>query len=222
MIFTAVLVLSSIQLINAQVSLGLKAGLAHSDVSADLYIDAVSSAPQGYTSGLWGITAEVPLHTNVSVMTEVLSTRKGFVVEESTSFGVLGIDIPVGGRVTTSIHYVETPLLLKANIGSPTIQGYGVLGTSVGYATAATLRPTATLLIDFNLPEVDINLSNSMYNRWNAAAVVGAGGQATVGPGKIFADVRYQHGLTDMVNSTVELDLRNTGFQITAGYAYTF
>ena len=214
--------MSSIQLLHSQIVVGAKVGLAHTDVVADLYIDAVNTAPQGTSSALWGLTAELPIHSNISVMTEVLSSRRGFVVDEGTSFSLIGLDIPVGGRVATSIHYLETPLLLKVNMGSPTIQGYGLLGTSLGYATAATLQPTATLLIDFNLPRVDIDLANSMYNRWDVAAVVGAGAQIAVGRGKVFADVRYQHGLTDMINSTVELDLKNTGVQLSAGYAYTF
>lgn len=219
----SILVLSVTNSLTAQFGLGVKAGLASNDVHANVYIDAVNNAPKGYTAGIYGITAEMPIHSNISIVSELLKTNKGFVIDESTTFDLAGINIPVGGRVTTSINYVETPLLLKGIIGNSGIQGYGLVGPSLGYATSAKLQPTATLLIDYNLPEVDIDLSSEMYNRWDISAVVGAGAQIEVGQGKIFADLRYQLGLRDMVNSSgIEMDLKARAVQVSVGYAYTF
>ncbi len=209
--------------VTAQFSVGLKAGFASNDVSAEFYIDAVNTAPKGYTSAIWGLTAEVPLHQNISILTELYKTRKGFTMEESTSFQVLGIHVPVGGSVTTSLSYIETPILLKASIGSPTVQGYGLLGASMAYATSAVISPRATLLINFNLPEIEIDLSNDVYNRWNTSAVVGGGAQFSVGRGKIFVDARYQLGLNDLIDSpTVDLKLRNHSLMFSTGYSITF
>lgn len=223
MMLMGMLIIATTELSLAQFYLGAKVGTISNDVQADIYIDAVNNSPKGLSTAVYGIISEYQFHENISVVSELLKSRKGFVIDESTTIDIGFADIPVGGNITTSINYVESPLLLKGIIGNEVIQAYAVAGPSLGYATSARLQPTATLLIPYNLPAIDINLSNGTYNRWDVAGVVGAGGQVKVRPGKIFADVRYQHSFSDIVSSpSIELGLKNRGLQVSAGYAYTF
>ena len=150
---------------NAQVNIGVKGGLNFSDANADVFIDAVNDAPSTYTSFVVGGLAEIPINQNFSFQPELIYSKKGFTVDEGTSFNLFGLDVPIGARATTSINYIETPLLGKVKLGQGKTKIYGVAGPSLGYATSARIQPQVTLLIDFNLPEVNIDLSDNMYNR---------------------------------------------------------
>jgi hypothetical protein len=135
-----------------QFSLGLKTGLSISDAQAVLYIDDINSAPKSYTSFLIGAAAEIHINKYFSFQPELQYIRRGFTINESTSFDLIGIDIPIGANATTRIDYIETPLLAKGKIGMGPTRFYGIIGPSIGYATSAKIRPKVTLLIDFNLP----------------------------------------------------------------------
>jgi hypothetical protein len=206
-----------------QFSLGLKTGLSISDPQTELYIDAINNAPKSYTSFLLGGTAEIQINQYFSFQPELQYVRRGFTINEGTSFNVIGFDIPVGAKATTSINYIETPLLAKAKIGNGTTNFYGVAGPSIGYATSAKIQPKVTLLIDFNLPEVDIDLSNNIYNRTEVSGVIGAGVEHNVQTGKLFADVRYSHSFTNIINDPIiDVSVKNSGVQLSVGYAYQF
>ena len=207
---------------NAQVNIGVKGGLNFSDAKTDVFIDAVNNAPSTYTSFVVGGVAEIPLHENFSFQPELLYTKKGFTIDEGTSFDVLGINIPLGAKATTSISYIETPLLAKVKLVQGKAKIYGIAGPSIGYATSAKIQPKVTLLIDFNLPEINLDLSNSIYNRTDISGILGGGAEYNLGSGRIFTDIRYQHSLSNIINSPIaDLTVKNSGFQWTVGYSYT-
>jgi len=206
-IFAAITIFTT-TLATAQVTIGVKGGLSFSDAQADLFIDAINDAPSTYTS---------------SFQPEVLYSRKGFTINEGTSFDVLGMNIPIGGNATTSINYIETPLLAKVKLGQGRTKIYGVVGPSIGYATSASIQSQVTLLIDFNLPEVNLDLSDNIYNRTDISGIIGGGAEFQIATGKIFTDIRYQKSFSNIINNPIaDLSIRNSGFQWTVGYGYTF
>jgi len=206
-----------------QIGVGAKAGLSSSDAQAELYIDAVNKAPKSYTSFLVGAFAEIPINKNFSFQPELQFIKRGFTVNEGTSFNVFDLDIPIGAKATTSINYIEAPLLAKAKIGNGLTNFYALAGPSIGYATSAKIQPKVTLLLDFNLPEVNIDLSNDMYNRTELAGVIGAGVEHNIQTGKLFADLRYNHSFTNIINDPiVDLSVKNSGVQIAMGYTHLF
>lgn len=207
----------------AQVNIGIKGGLNFSDANADVFIDVISDAPSTYTSFLVGGLAEIPINQNFSFQPELIYTKKGFTVDEGTSFDLLGMNIPIGGKATTSISYVETPLLAKVKIGQGNARIYGIAGPSIGYATSAKIQPKVTLLIDFNLPEVNIDLSDNIYNRTDISGILGGGAEYLTTSGKLFTDIRYQHSFTNIINNPIaDLSIKNSGFQWTVGYSHAF
>ncbi len=206
-----------------QIGVGAKAGLSISDAQADLYVDVINDSPKAFTSFLVGGFAEIPISNTFSFQPELQFIRRGFTINEGTSFNVFNVDIPVGGKATTSINYIEAPLLAKAKYGNGKTNFYGLVGPSIGYATTAKIRPKVTLLIDFNLPEVDLDLSDDIYNRTEIAGVIGAGVEHNIQTGKLFADLRYNHSFTNIINDPiVDITVKNSGVQIAMGYTHLF
>ena len=207
----------------AQVNFGVKGGLNFSDANTDVFIDAVNDAPTTYTSFVFGGLAEIPINPYLSFQPELLHTRKGFTIDEATSFDLLGLNVPIGARAATSINYIETPLLAKVKVGTGNTTFYGIAGPSIGYATSAKIQPKVTVLIDFNLPEVDIDLSDNMYNRTDVSGIIGGGAEFGTQTGKLFADLRYQHSFSNVINNPIaDVSVKNRGVQFTVGYSHAF
>lgn len=206
-----------------QFSIGLKTGLSISDAQAELYIDDMNRVTKSYTSFLIGAVAEIQINKYFSFQPELQYVRRGFTINESTSFDLIGIDIPIGANATTRIDYIEAPLLAKAKIGIGTTSFYGVIGPSIGYATSAKIQPKVTLLIDFNLPDMNIDLNQNIYNRTDFSGVFGVGLEHNLETGKLFADIRYSHSFTNIINDPiVDVSVKNSGVQFSLGYAYQF
>jgi len=208
---------------NAQVNIGVKGGLNFSDAHAETFIDAVNDAPSTFTSFVVGGLAEIHINQNFSFQPEILYSRKGFTINEGTSFDLFGVNIPIGAKATTSISYVETPLLAKVKLGHGKAKIYGIAGPSIGYATSARIQPKVTLLIDFNLPEVNLDLSDNMYNRTDISGIIGGGAEYLTTTGKVFTDIRYQKSFSNILNNPIaDIKVKNSGFQWTVGYSHAF
>lgn len=222
-VFVFLVALSNWTSMSAQIAVGIKAGYAYNTIHAETNINAINNAPKGYDTELYGITVDIPLYKNISFAPELLRTRKGFTLNEGTSFKVGGVTIPVGGKVETDLRYIESPLLIKATFGNSKLQGYGFAGPSIGYATSGTLLPKATLIVDVNLPKQNIDLTDKMYNRVDLSGIIGVGVQTRIGRSRLFADARYQHGFSKIIENTmIDTSLKNRSVQLTAGYAYVF
>lgn len=206
----------------AQVSLGLKAGLMYSNVSVNGVGDLVPSTKiiNGYSVGA---VAEIPLLNGFAFQPELTYTTKGFRVKEGLDLNLFNLPLPVGVEAHTRVQYVEIPLLGKYNFGTDVVGGYVIGGPYAGFATKARLETKANFIIDFNVYETDINLKNDNFQRFEAGLMGGAGVWAKAGNGKIFLDARYQHGLSDLFNDPiVDLQMKNRNIGINAGYMMSF
>lgn len=209
--------------LKSQVSIGVKVGANFADTRVSGLVENFIPAQTTYTGFTTGIVAEIPMLNGFSFRPELNYIQKGFVTRQSFDIEILGIDMPLGAKAKTRVNYMEVPLLVKYSVGNEVAKAYVIAGPSIAYAASAELRPVATLLIDFNLPAININLNNDIYQRWEIGGTMGVGGEIKAGQGKIFADARYNLGFTNMLNNPiVDLKIKNQGMNISAGYAYTF
>jgi len=209
--------------VNAQISVGAKVGANFADTRVDGLLGNLAPEQTTFTGFTAGVMAEIPMINALSFRPELNYIQKGFTVSQSFDVDLIGIDMEVGAKARTRINYVELPLLLKYSIGSDAAKVYAISGPSIAYAANAELNPVATFIVDFNLPSIPINLDNNIYNRWEISGILGAGGEVKAGNGKVFADARYNLGFTNMLNNPiVDLRIKNQGFNVSAGYAYSF
>lgn len=209
--------------VHAQISVGAKIGANFADTRVDGLLGNLAPEQTTFTGFTAGVMAEIPMIHALSFRPELNYIQKGFTVSQSFDVDLIGIDMEVGAKARTRINYVELPLLLKYSIGTDAAKVYAIAGPSIAYAANAELNPVATFIVDFNLPSIPINLDNNIYNRWEISGVLGAGGEVKAGNGKVFADARYNLGFTNMLNNPiVDLRIKNQGFNVSAGYAYSF
>lgn len=205
----------------AQISVGIKTGLHLGDARVEGLADNFLPDPTVYAGGIVGGIVEIPMLNGFSFRPEIQYVQKGFQAMEQ--IGITEIDIPVGAGLKTRLNYVEMPLLIKYSTGSEKAKFYAVAGPGFSYAAQAWVRPVVRTIIDFTLPRQDLDLSANMYRRWEASAIGGIGGEFKAGNGKIFTDVRYTYGLSNLFdNPIIDVRLKNQGLSLSAGYTYHF
>lgn len=206
---------------NAQISVGIKGGIHFADVRTEGISDQYLPEPQVYEGFTVGGVVELALQNGFSFQPELNFVQKGFRAMEE--FPITDLDLPVGAGMKTRLNYLEVPLLFKYASGNDLAKWYVVAGPAVSYATEGYVRLVVRAVIDFTLPAQQLNLNNDIYRRWDAAVTGGLGGEIKAGPGKIFADVRYTHGLANVLNNPiVDVKVKNQGFTLCTGYAYNF
>ncbi len=209
----------------SQITVGAKTGLYVSNASVDGLINGLLPDTKTMVGSSNGLILDIPMGSGFSFAPELLYTQKGFAIREGTSVNVFGIDIPLGASIENRINYIETPLLMKYGIPVNDKLGLHLAGgPSIGFATSASTTTSATVLFDIELNTTDLDLGNDRYNRTDLAGVIGAGASYKVGTnGLLFADARYQHSFNDLIQDTfIDVQIKNRGMGITAGYAMTF
>jgi len=211
--------------ITAQNSISLVTGIHQSNIKANgINIDFLNFDP--ITSFHAGVIYERALNASVSARSGLIFTRKGFGINESFGVDVLGIEVPLGVSIETKIKTIDVPLSLKYNlIQNNIITPYILGGVNVSYASDAKLKTKAKSIFDFTISNIDIDLSNSAFNRWTAEANVAAGMKWDKDNSFYTAELAYTHALNDFTNENstfIDAGIRNYTFNFTVGYGIRF
>lgn len=207
----------------AQTEVGVKTGVAFNNSNFSGLVGDILPDTRTHYGYSIGIYADVPMNNSFSFHPEIAYASRGFSMDQGTNFDVLGMDIPVGVRAVTNVKYIETLALLRYKIGDGPFKVFVEGGPGLGYATSAYIQPKATLLLEFNLPQVDVNLSGDTYNRTDVTANIGSGVEYDTGQGILGANVRYSHGLANVLNDPIiNTRITNQSINLSVSYGYRF
>ena len=217
------LMLISIFTMTAQTEIGVRTGVAFNNSNISGAVGDILPDTRSHLGYSLGVYADIAMNGSFSFHPELAFTSKGFGINQGTNFDMFGIDIPVGISAVTNMKYIETLALMRYKIGSGHIKAFVEAGPGIGYATSAYIQPKATLLLEFNLPQVDIDLSGDTYNRTDVTANIGTGVEYDTGQGILGANVRYSHGLANMLNDPIiNTRITHQSFNLGVSYGYRF
>jgi hypothetical protein len=170
-------------------SFGVKAGVNSAGVSSEDLAD--SGSRTGFVGGGW---ARLDL-VGLSLQGELLYSQKGY------REGRIGSD----GGYEGDLDYFDVPVFARLGLPLPMVTPFAYLGGQVGFLTAAQTRgpDTGGEWVDGKEGGTD--------TVW--AIVLGVG----AGLGQFHGDIRYTHGLTNLVEG--ESDLKDRTWSVTIGYA---
>jgi len=173
-----------------------------------------------------GVALSYDLDEKLAVSTGLIFTKKGFSINQSTSFNVLGIDLPVGAKAETSVNYLEVPLLLQLKLTDRLkVKPYVAGGPVIAYATSGHIRTKATAIIDFNIAETPLQLDSPDYNRTQILGQIKGGIAWPYGDlGHFITEVIYSHSFTDLISENYAVDIggRHKGWTLNVGYGMRF
>lgn len=114
----------------------------------------------------------------------------------------------------TATDYLSVPFYLKLRLHWKPLSLYGLLGTEINYG----LRMHANGLDDFRLFREPLAFDALRLQRWDIGLGIGAGFSADIHrQRKIFADIRYYLGITD-IDRSAEAEIYNDGIYMTLGF----
>ena len=186
--------LSSMHLITAQSTIGIRAGVISSkqDIQNNSFIDEAGSKLGADVA----FVADFPIGI-LSISPEFHWLQKGGKIEDLQGSV---------GEFSRTFNYLEIPLLLKLNFGQKV--GFFLLaGPSVGYLLNGTDKD-----MDGSTTDIDLDF----YKRVEYGAHAGAG----IGLGPIRVDVRYIFGLNDIFDDAQDIEVTNSS--VGAGVSLMF
>ena len=186
--------LSSMHLITAQSTIGIRAGVISSkqDIQNNSFIDEAGSKLGADVA----FVADFPIGI-LSISPEFHWLQKGGKIEDLQGSV---------GEFSRTFNYLEIPLLLKLNFGQKV--GFFLLaGPSVGYLLNGTDKD-----MDGSTTDIDLDF----YKRVEYGAHAGAG----IGLGPIRVDVRYIFGLNDIFDDSQDIQVTNSS--VGAGVSLMF
>ena len=216
-----VLALVYVYSISAQGTLGIRMGGSYNDTRVSGINPQFIPQTRYFEGFTAGVFYDIPLLNGFEFSPGINYTEKGFVVKERLEVDLLDMNLPFGIKLETKINYLEAPLLFRYNITKGISQFFFELGPTVGYAIYGEARTKATAIIDFNIVTLPINLNNPIYRRVELSAQVGMGTSIKAGNGKVYADIRYQRGFSDMLANTIlDITMKNSSVNFGLGYVF--
>ena len=203
-----ILFLSSTVFAQLPFKLGIKGGLNLANLSFDPALPSGSDNTT-QTGFMAGAMVEFNLAPMFAIQAEPTYIPKGCKLTSSGS----------SNEVNIKINYFEIPVLLKLNIPSPgNINPYVFAGPNIGFRLSAnTETPTGEYDFKDETQSIDFALD------------FGAGAGFKIAPLiDLVIDVRYSHGLSDLLNDTgkqqfigrIDQKIKTTGIQISAGVMF--
>lgn len=157
------------------------------------------------------VLAEIPLIGRLSIQPEIQYVQKG-----------RKLDFPQTETLEEASSYLQVPILLRYNIGPEAFKIYGLAGPNFGYALTKYINGNQ---VDFDKESNDANQQKDV--RFEFSLILGAGVGVKLGPGRLFADFRYEYDLNETVQyendrpSNIDPSVYQS-FGITAGYLFIF
>lgn len=155
---------------SSKLKIGLKGGVNFSNLNADSVDD--NNVLTGFNLGVF---ARLPITQTFAIQPELLYTTKGAELQYNNAF--------VNGTSTFKLNYLELPVLLVINLS----ENFSVHG---GPYVAYLIDGKATNDAQGTLFDVENNLSNDDYNKFDSGVALGIGYETN----SIGFGARYSYG----------------------------
>jgi hypothetical protein len=208
----------------SQFSMGLKGGANYNSIQLDGLADQFRPDITYIPSGFAGLTAAYQFNPNFRVQSELNFTERGFGAGVDTEFKLYQVNVPIGASIESRMRYLEVPLLFDYTFGNEKIQAFVGAGPYFAYALNGNLRTRLSLIVDVNVSNTELDLSQQMFDRTEFGAVLHSGIVLPVNQRSGFVvDARYNHAFTRIADDTfLDIRLRNKGISLGLGYVVQF
>ena len=164
LLFSSIIV-SSVVMAQTQPTFGIRAGVSSSSIKGDAanslqdlleVTDGIVTT--GSRTGVFaGVNASIPVSGNISFEPGIYYAQKGY--EMKGSLDLKGIEfLGANAKAKLTSHYVDIPLVLKANMG-----GFEVFaGPQLSYLAKADLKTRPVYLVSIYSTKPWMPLSNSI------------------------------------------------------------
>ncbi len=204
-------------------AVGLKVGgaLTLPSVMSDYYVADAANGTGKYTPGL-GFTVGFVVEKEIGkgevkkivLAPEILLTTRS-VTENGLLFKNDSTHLTGGSyQIVYKQTWLDFNAIVRYNLKG-NFNPYVGIGPGIGYSLNQTAQLTTTGLTKTSVSGADVNLKNS-FNTTVYSVIGVAGAKLRIGSIYVVAEVRYQHGLTNVINSS-----SRTNIEMATDYAAT-
>lgn len=207
-IMALVLVLISVS--TAQVKIGATLGATSSNLSIDPDEGVSSDSKTGFTLGAF---LEYPLNDNVNFRTGISFAQKGAEFSEEE----FGFTI----KTSTNLSYLTIPLLAQYKFNSPGNTLYGIGGLDIGILMSADVEAeiSGTILgVTFD-SDTSFSIKDDLSST-DIAFNIGAGIMMEVGNARVYGEILYSLGLSDIDSADDDVAVKTKGIIVAVGYIF--
>jgi hypothetical protein len=131
------------------------------------------------------------------------------------SYGITGPGFVnlTAGTVSSDVHYLEIPILIKPTFNLGGWYPYLLAGPQIGFKVSETASA--------NNVSSSSSTSTNIYNSVNVMIVLGAGAEVPIGNVRLFGQFDYDLGLVNIVNSSTIVTSPIVGSAQTRGALFT-
>lgn len=219
--FLALVLLFTAYSVNAQLGIGVRAGINFSNISSNAVTQGFE--PESVVGTAFAIPIEIRMSEKFAIQPEILYHTKG----STSKASLLGVTF----SSKTELNYIEIPVLAKAQLGSDVFGLNFLLGPSIAYAMSGKIT-TSGLGLSGSVDVFDENDDKEFYvSRTDFNLQAGLSPYLNLGDHlSVFLDARYILGLTDITEEEniatipVEdyLEQKNRVVQVSLGALFRF
>lgn len=204
----------------AQIFVGVRAGITGSTMTKFALLEKYTPDFKLLPAPTGAIFAEINLSDRFAIQPELAFTQKGFAIQESFNVGgdnALGINIPLGGKISLKNNHIEVPILAKIKLGDPDRgHAYFMVGPSVGY-----LFGSRTVIRVLNIFPIRTSLGTGLFKDFELSGVAALGYEIPFRNGKFFMEGRYQQGISRVLDIPIfQLPVRNQTVGFSTGVSF--
>ena len=204
----------------AQIFVGVRAGGTGSSMTKFALLEKYTPDFKLLPAPTGAIFAEFNLSDRFAIQPELAFTQKGFVIQESFNVGgdnALGIDIPLGGKISLKNNHIELPILAKIKLGDPDEgHAYFMVGPSVGY-----LFGSRSVIRVLNIFPIRTSLGTGLFKDFELSGVAALGYEIPFRNGKFFMEGRFQQGISRVLDIPIfQLPVRNQTIGFSTGVSF--
>ncbi len=215
------LMLISVGLVSAQLSLGVKGGL---NLAKDHYDnEEINELTEFIPYAYFALPVELEISEFFALQAEPGFVQKGVKMVEETTFEYEpGMFQTMDLDARTKFNFVNLPILAKGKFGQENVKFFALAGPEIAYAlngkTKTEMTVTNGTIEDFKETE-DIDFDEGGLDRWDYGLIFGVGAEAKLGPGWITLDGRYNLGLNNFNdNEDVDTKMYHRGIGVLVGF----
>ena len=175
--------------------------------------------------GTIGINYQRNLDPNWTLVTGLNYARRGGKSKVSEDVTLFGQDFEIGARLIHRMGYLEVPVLFQYKFISnkSKVSPFIFFGPQLSYETGYEIGVKAHVLVDINLFNYDVDISNGLFNRYDISAVAGGGLAIQIISGEINFNASYVYGFTDILDDPViDFNLKHRNIRVGIAYYYDF
>lgn len=208
--------------LNAQMQIEVKLGLDNATAIVDGVSDNIVPTIHNVIGPSAAVTGSYRLDKYFSVGSGIGYQKKGFDLQEGTSFNLAGIDIPIGAELRYRETSINVPVFLQYTYPIDKLDLFLKTGAFANIGLGGNYKTVANSLINITLSDTPIaygqRIQKTVFNGEIAAGVA-----YEYNGGKILGEIGYSKAFTNKIEeSTFDLSLREKSISARIGYAFIF